>query len=565
MGSSTAYRASARLADLSDLETLRLAVASADQVAYDWLVETDAWRWTGASGQVLETLGIAGMTCGEDLVRKLDPATHRARAEAIERAPSGEPFRIEYRLAGDEEIWVEECGACLRDADGRLQRIVGSMKIISERKRREDALAYRATYDDLTGNFNRVSLKERLARAVDRAEAEGTQSVFLLAAIDDLAVINETFGIDIADEVIVGTGRLLETVAGADSVVGRTSGNKFGILLEGCPASEMETRARRMIALVREATFETRGGRVAATISVGGVALPHGAETANAALARTEEALSHAKGGGRSAFRAFLPEPNRESRRKRNLLIGDQIIAALAEGRMKLAFQPIVAADTGAVVQYECLARLIGRDGEAMAAGEFIAVAEQMGLVRLIDARALELALRTLMDRPAVKLSLNVSGITASDPSWLEKLVAGLANRRDVASRLTVELTETQAIHDIEESGRFVAAVKALGCHVAIDDFGAGYTSFRNLKSLDVDMVKIDGSFVRGIAECKENRLFVRTLVDLARNLGLDCVAEWVSSEEERAILRAIGVQYLQGFAVGKPTIEPAWLVSEPA
>jgi EAL domain-containing protein (putative c-di-GMP-specific phosphodiesterase class I) len=161
-------------------------------------------------------------------------------------------------------------------------------------------------------------------------------------------------------------------------------------------------------------------------------------------------------------------------------------------------------------------------------------------------------------------LSLNVSGMTASDRPTLEAFVSYIEAHADVAPRMIVELTETAALIDIEESMRFVSRVRALGAKVAIDDFGAGYTSFRNLQSLKVDMVKVDGTFVKGLADSRDNQIFVRTLVDLAKNFNLSTVAEWVSDAREADILRAFGVDYLQGFYFGKPEIKEHWTAKAP-
>jgi EAL domain-containing protein (putative c-di-GMP-specific phosphodiesterase class I) len=171
----------------------------------------------------------------------------------------------------------------------------------------------------------------------------------------------------------------------------------------------------------------------------------------------------------------------------------------------------------------------------------------------------LELTVEALSKHRGARLSLNVSGMTASDRPTLEAFVAYIESHADVAPRLIVELTETAALIDIEESMRFVSRVRALGAKVAIDDFGAGYTSFRNLQSLNVDMVKVDGSFVKGLADSRDNQIFVRTLVDLAKNFKLETVAEWVADAREADILRAFDVDYLQGFYYGKPDTKEPW------
>jgi EAL domain-containing protein (putative c-di-GMP-specific phosphodiesterase class I) len=198
-------------------------------------------------------------------------------------------------------------------------------------------------------------------------------------------------------------------------------------------------------------------------------------------------------------------------------------------------------------------------DGTIATAGQFIPAAEQLGLVRLVDRRALEMAVADLYANPQVSLAVNVSGTTATDPAWLRAFIDHVRANSAIASRMIVELTETAALHDFEENAQFVSQLRELGCRVAIDDFGAGYTSFRNLQKMRVDMVKIDGSFVRDLSRSSENQIFVRTLVDLARNFDLKTVAEWVGSEEDASLLEEFGVDYFQGYYFGEPVLNPEW------
>jgi EAL domain-containing protein (putative c-di-GMP-specific phosphodiesterase class I) len=201
-------------------------------------------------------------------------------------------------------------------------------------------------------------------------------------------------------------------------------------------------------------------------------------------------------------------------------------------------------------------------DGTIAPAGSFIPVVEQTGLMRLLDRRVLEMAMGELTRWPDVRLAINISGLTAGDPSWLRALSGTLKTRPDLAKRLTVEITETVAIQDIDETAKFVAQVRELGCRVSLDDFGAGYTSFRNLKAIAVDSVKIDGSFVRGVANNVDNQLFIRTLLGLADGFGLETVAECVESVQEAQHLARKGVKLLQGYLFGTPSVERPWLAN---
>jgi EAL domain-containing protein (putative c-di-GMP-specific phosphodiesterase class I) len=167
----------------------------------------------------------------------------------------------------------------------------------------------------------------------------------------------------------------------------------------------------------------------------------------------------------------------------------------------------------------------------------------------------LELAVELLRSMPKIKLALNVSAATATDPQWLEGLEAFMRKDQGLAKRMTIEITETAAISDLEETAKFVAALKRLGCRVALDDFGAGYTSFRNLRLLGVDMVKIDGSFIQNLGSQAEDELFVRTLIELAKSFGITTVGEWVGDEKTAKLLENAGVAYMQGYFFGAPEL----------
>jgi EAL domain-containing protein (putative c-di-GMP-specific phosphodiesterase class I) len=233
--------------------------------------------------------------------------------------------------------------------------------------------------------------------------------------------------------------------------------------------------------------------------------------------------------------------------------------AALHQNRLLFAFQPVVCAATGAVDYFECLLGMRDEKGNIVTGGGFITAIEQLGLIGPIDRFVLEKTVQELASHPDVKLGFNVSGLTACDRPWLRSLISLLQNRRDLARRLVVEITETASLYDIEETARFVDTLRHAGCRVALDDFGAGHTSLRHLQTLAVDIVKIDGSFVQNLADSPENRVFLRHLLGLTKGFGLSTVAECVEHAEDAALLRAEGVGYLQGYHLGPPTIERPW------
>jgi diguanylate cyclase (GGDEF)-like protein len=551
-----------KLIELGEEERLRLALAASGDVVYDWTPSDGRIAWSGDPSAHLGIGELEHYESDATFHRLIDQDAVEARLRlALVPPGDGGTFRLEYSMKSNgAPVWVEDCGVCLTGANGQTERVVGIVRNITQRKLREAHLEWAASYDEMTGHLNRMRLRERLAQLLEmKAAAEREPAAYCVAAIDDLAVINETYGFDVADEVIVAIGRRLADTVGSRGVVGRTAGNKFGLILEHCTVEDMTERAAALREAIRSRVVPTRGGAVSVSVSVGTVALPQDARNSQEAMARAEEALDRAKAHGRDNYAVYSHSPQRESLRKRTVAIGDQIITALSENRVVLAYQSIVDAKTSEAVAHECLVRISRPEGQVIQAGDFVPVAEQLGLIRRLDRRVLELSVAALKKYRGARLSLNVSGMTASDRPTLEAFVAYLEIHMDVAPRLIVELTETAALLDIEESMRFVSRVRQLGAKVAIDDFGAGYTSFRNLQALKVDMVKIDGSFVKGMADNRDNQIFVRTLVDLAKNFNLETVAEWVADPREADILRAFGVDYLQGFLFSKPEIREPW------
>jgi diguanylate cyclase (GGDEF)-like protein len=380
-----------------------------------------------------------------------------------------------------------------------------------------------------------------------------------MVAVDNLARINEAYGFDVADEVISTVAKRLRAKMRGGDVVGRYSGNKFGIILKTCTPDDIATAAERLLAGVRDDVVQTQAGPVAVTITIGGVNAPRHARTLHEALARAQEALDAAKAKRRGSFHAYRPNVERDAARRKNVRSSDEIVRALNEHRIAVAFEPVVATVSRAPAFYECLMRIRRPDGGIITAGEVIPLAERLGLVRLIDHRMLELVVGELIAAPALNASLNVSAASTIDPDWWAALTASLRAQPDVAGRLTVEITESAAIQDIDDTRGFVARVKDIGCRIAIDDFGAGYTSFRNLRKLGVDIIKIDGAFVQNLTRSEDDRAFVRTLIDLAKRLGLATVAEWVQDEEAAKLLAEWGCDYLQGQLIGLASLDRPW------
>ena len=545
--------------------------AAIGDVPYEWGIDTDALAWGANVRAVLGTLDPAALTSGKSYAQLIDPQGGSSRFDAIMRPGlrdqgTGVPYLVQYGLrtpAAQELIWIEDSGRWFAGPDGKPSRACGVVRVINERHEREHKLTYLSCFDPLTGEFNRDRLTEILDATIEEALKLRSSCGFLLAAIDELGRINEAYGFDIADEVIAAVAKRLHSQMRGKDHLGRLSGNKFGIVLNNCTPDDLSIAADRLLAGIRDEVMQTSAGPVAATVTIGGLTAPRHARNVNEVMARAQDALYAARAKRRGSFQAYQPNLTRVAERQENMRATDEILSALNERRIFILFEPVVEIGSRRPAFFECLMRIKRPDGSLLAVNEFIPWAERLGLVRLLDHRVLDLVAAEMIASPALEASVNVSAASTGDPDWWAGLGAMLRAHSGVAERLTVEITETAAIQDIEETRAFVSRVKDLGCRIAIDDFGAGYTSFRNLRKLGVDLVKIDGAFVQNLMQSEDDRAFVHTLIDLGQRLGLETVAEWVQDEASAAILAEWGCDYLQGVLVGLASAERPWEAAE--
>jgi diguanylate cyclase (GGDEF)-like protein len=538
-------------------------LSAIEETAYSWDLVSDRIDWESNAVTVLGVPGAASIYCGSAYQLLIAPEYVQQRHSQIAGAKIGGGargigYRLQYQLyplgrRSNVTVTVEDHGRWWPDAEGRPIQARGVLRVVNDRYWEEQRLLHRSDHDELTGQLNRVRLTEALSTTIGRAERDGKPFAFLMASVNNLDVINESFGFDVGDEVIAATARLMKSKLRGGDTLGRYSSNKFGIILNDCGPGAMRIAAERFLKCVRDATIQTTACQLSAAISVGGLVAPAQGKTVADVLGNALHALDRAKMRRFDCFMPYEPMPSRETARRRSIAIADDVMSALEQERMLLVLQPIVSAATGEAEHYECLLRMVKPDGKLVSAGEFMTIAEQLGLARHIDKRTLELAVALLRKHQDLKLALNISGLTVSDQEWLESLQRLTGSKTSITNRLTIEITETAAIHDLDQIIIFVDTLRELGCKVAIDDFGAGYTSFKNLKVLNVNMVKIDGSFVKDLASDKSGEVFIRTMIEIANTFGMDTVAEWVGNQETADFLKASGITYLQGFHYGMP------------
>jgi diguanylate cyclase (GGDEF)-like protein len=543
-------------------------LSSIGLVPYDWHIDSDTLTWGANAAEVLQVRDVTRIGTGRGYAGFLDPKNTSTRYDAVMEGGgrdygAGVPYQTEYCLLigadGATPLWVEDNGRWFAGPDGRPARAHGVVRAVTERHQNEQNLAYLSRFDRLTGEMNRNALTETLTVTLEEALKYRGSCGFMLIAVDNLARINESYGFGVADEVIAAVGRRIRSRMRAGDMLGRFSSNKFGVVLKTCTPDDLAMAADRFLAAVREDVVQTAHGPVAATITIGGVAAPRHARTVAEILAHAQESLDTAKAKRRGAFVAYRPNVELEALRQENVRSTDKIITALNERRILLAYEPVARTGGREVAFNECLMRIRRLDGSLVAATDVVPIAEQLGLVRLLDHRVIELVVGELIGTPDIRISVNVSPDSISDPEWWSALSARLRAQPAVAQRMILEITETAAIHNIDETAGFVTRAKDLGCRIAIDDFGAGYTSFRNLRRLGVDVIKIDGAFVQNLTRSEDDRAFVQTMIGLGRSLGLETVAEWVQNEETAALLAGWGCDYLQGDLIGRASIERPW------
>jgi diguanylate cyclase (GGDEF)-like protein len=541
-------------------------LASLGQAAFVWDIASDAMAWSDHAAAVFADIPPEALASGAEFARLIEPL-RSIRLDALgpsplARSPDGAPYRIEYGVRASTSapvLWIEESGTWFANADGKPARVQGIVRLNNERHARDEQLVKLSRHDPLTGELNRTHLIAQLAETIEEVSRFRFNCAFMLIGIDHLARINDAFGFDVADAVIAEVGKRIRVRLRAGDVLGRFSGNKFGLILKNCTVDDMNVAAERFLSGVRDEVVPTRSGPVSVTASIGAVGIPRHARNAEEAINRAQETLDGAKRRRAGSFSLWRPNVERDAQRRVNIRVTDEIVTALNDRRIVMAFEPVVEASSRLPAFYECLVRMEQGDGQRLLAPDIVPVAERLGLIRLVDHRVLELVVAELADSPNVRLSLNISPDTTMDPDWSASIESLMRGHPGVAERLIVEITETVAIQDIDDVRGFITRLKNFGSRIAIDDFGAGYTSFRNLRKLGVDIVKIDGAFVQNIARSADDRAFVQTLIDLAQRLQIKTVAEWVQDDESAAMLRDWGCDYIQGRLIGLASAQRPW------
>lgn len=470
-------------------------------------------------------------------------------------------------LAADQPenpLWVEDAGIVHFDNKANPIRAEGSIRIVTERRNREEFLLRRADIDCVTGLPNRNQLEKRLTETIAKRRQDSKNAAFAIIALERLDLINKLYGFDIGDYILKHCGQLLKTKLRRSDLITRLSGTKYGIVFDECKISEIYDAIGRMIKTITSQIIETPKGFVSTSAHAGVCFLPAHADTPSKVFQTAYIGLTEAKLEHNGKIGIYSPDPEADAKARESAEYSKIIINSLRDNRLKLAYQPIVN-NQGEIEFHEALARLMGENDEIIPAAKFIPICEHLGLTRIVDKRVLELALITLRQYPDAILAINIAHDSVNNPDWISMLSSACAADASLAGRLIIEITESMAITDMDETRRFINNVKGMGCRVAIDDFGAGFTSFSHLKNLPIDMVKIDGLFGDNFDTHPENEVFIKALVSLARYFKLQTVVEWVEREDTALKLASWNVDYFQGRLFGMPELNEPWTEAKTA
>ncbi|HSP24688.1 MAG TPA: bifunctional diguanylate cyclase/phosphodiesterase [Saliniramus sp.] len=530
----------------------RSILTSIGEVVYDWDIGSDAIAWSANASEVFQIESIDPLGSGRAFGLLVDPGSGVSRQETVMLSKQvdqggGVPYRTRYSLAlpGGRTVSIDDTGRWFAGSDGRPTAAHGVIRIGEADK-------------SLLGTRDRSAFIESIAGDVMETRHLRRHVTMIVASIDSLDRINEQLGYEGGDEVIVEVSRRVHKVMRRRDKLARYASNRFAVALMSCPADQVHYATQRLCEAVSSVPIETTQGPFPVELRIGAACAPDHAEDAATLMRRAEDALTLAKRTVDTHCVIFDPKRAVEQPYRRTTSISaPDVVDALNQRLIVFVRQPIVRADTREVAFGEALARIARPAMPLLSAGEIIPVVERAGLISLLDTRMLELTTQWLAQNPRERLSINLSPMTLERPDWLPTLAGHLGSRPGVASRLIIEVTETIAVGDVDLARARLEAMKELGVSIAIDDFGAGHTSFRHLRNFPVDMLKIDGAFVQNLARSPDDRFFVRTLIDLAHHLCIPTVAEWVEDEESARMLADWGVDYLQGDHCGKPEMLP--------
>ena len=457
------------------------------------------------------------------------------------------------------EFGIEDSAAPIRDAQGVVLGVVLVFHDVTEQRRLSGEMSYRASHDELTGLVNRAEFESRLRRLLQKSHEDGSVHSLLYIDLDQFKLVNDACGHTAGDLLLQQTSRLMGDTVRARDTLARLGGDEFGVLLEHCSGEQAQRVAQQICDRMEEFRFQHDGRRFRVGTSIGLVAVSNAFANTAAVMQAADTCCYAAKEAGRNRVHTWLDNDQALRERHGEMQWTTRIEQALDEDRFVLFAQRLQCLEAGVNGMHaEVLLRMIDVDGTVIAPTAFLPAAERFHLASRIDRWVLRRSIAWLdslgTDNQIRLLCINLSGQSVGDRAFHRHVMESLsALPAALCERLCFEITETAAVTNLADAALFVEQVRALGISVALDDFGAGASSFGYLKRLRVDYLKIDGQFIKDLLDDPLDDVAVRCFVDVAKVMGIQTVAEYVDNAPVLDRVRELGITYAQGYFLHKP------------
>ncbi|MFK7888645.1 MAG: EAL domain-containing protein [Gammaproteobacteria bacterium] len=541
-----------RYLNVALMENMTDALVRTDADGLVVQINSSAERILGRPNANVQALPVAELLPLIDPVsgNNVDPLTHQTRSWVT--------TSLQLRLDG-REISADVRTIHLNDRNGQGCGHLILLSDVSETRKLRDAICFQAEHDALTGLHNRHEFSRRLKRLIEQIHDEQDRHVLCFLDIDQFSLINDTCGHAAGDELLKQFGDLLSHGIRGDDTLARIGNDQYTLLLRGCSTFHAQRRTRALLDRLDAFRFQWEAKRFRITVSIGLVPIDIRSQSAENALRAGESACASARAAGRNRFVVFDAQDDRYCRHFGDLKWMRRVESALEENRFVLYAQPIRPIHGDASMDnHEILLRMVDRNGDNVPPGRFLPAVERFNLSTAVDRwvvrNALESIARADHDGDDARFwTINLSGQSLSDRVFQDFLFAQLNKNKIRAGKVCFEITETAAIAQMDRAIEFMNALRETGCTLALDDFGSGLSSYAYLKNMPVDIVKIDGQFVRDIAHSDVAQAMVRSINEIAQLMGKRTVAEYVEDEVILERLESVGVDYVQGYGIGRP------------
>jgi diguanylate cyclase (GGDEF)-like protein/PAS domain S-box-containing protein len=462
------------------------------------------------------------------------------------------------------EYSIDDSAAPIRNQQGTVIGVVLVFHDVTEARRLSQKLEHDAVHDSLTGLVNRREFERRLERALISSKQHGLFHMLCYLDLDQFKIVNDTAGHMAGDELLKQIASMMNGLFRDRDTFARLGGDEFGLLLENCQLDQALVISNDILAKIRNYPFIWAGRSFQVGVSIGVVLINEETESVAQVLSQADIACYSAKDLGRNRVHVYQSEDSETAKRQNEVIQVSRIREALDHNLFTLYCQPIarLTMEGNEIIQYEILLRMKDGEEHLVFPGAFIPSAERYGLMPSIDRWVIRETFLTMVKYSVqgAQITINLSGNSLDDETLLEYVLGQLDEFSVQPAQICFEITETAAIRHLNKAQQFIQAFRKLGGKIALDDFGSGFSSFRYLKSLSVDYIKIDGGFVNDMLSNPENLVMVEAITQIAHTLGMEVVAEHASNLEIIDRLSEIGADHAQGYGIGHPIpVEAVW------